>query len=91
MLKSRQSARCLSLLTFPGLVHEMSLHLLLVRPKLVGGDQRVAAVVDVRGAVQLQAAVELSLCNVVDPRLDVESLRHPLAVQKPLELWLGVP
>lgn len=87
----RMCASCLLLLTIPGLLHEVSIHLSLVRPVQVGGDERVAAIVEVRGGVQLQAAVKLSLCDVVDPRLDVESLRHQLVVQKPLQRWLGVP
>lgn len=91
MLKSRQNVCCLLLLTVQGAVHEVSLHLVLVRPVHVGGNERVAAVVDVRGVVQLQAAVELSLGDVMDPRLDVEPLRHRLVVLKPLQLWLRVP
>lgn len=83
--------RSFPLLTVPGLVHEVSVHLSLVRPVFVAGDERVAAVVDVRGVVQLQAAVVLSLGDVVDPRLDVEILQQQFAVQKPLEIWLGVP
>lgn len=89
--KQTECAQCLLLLTLPGPLHEVSLHLFLVRAVYVGGNERVAAIIEVRWAVQLQAAVELPLGDVMDPRLDVEPLQHRRVVQEPLELWLGVP
>lgn len=81
-------------LTIPRLEHEVSVHLLPVDPVNVSGHQHVAAVVDVRGVVQLQAAVVLPLCDVVDLGGDVSVLRHLFAVHKPLQLrprvsWSG--
>lgn len=72
-------------------MHEVSVHMFAVRPKLVFGHQCVAAVVDVRGTVQLQTAVELPLCDVVDHGHYVEPLRHLFTVQEPLQRGLGVP
>lgn len=72
------------LLTSPGVDHEVSHDGLAVLSILVGGQQRVQAVVQVGGAVQLQAAVILSLRDVVDHGHDVIALQHHLAVQQPL-------
>lgn len=79
-----------SLLTLPGLAHEVGLHPLVVRPKLVLSDERVVAVVDVGGAVQLQAAVVFSISHVMDQRLDVDPLRHRFVIPEPLQIRLWV-
>lgn len=65
-------------------MHEVSLHLLLVKPKFVPSHQSVPPIVEVCGAVQLQAAVVLPLCDVVDHGHDVQPLRHHLIIPKPL-------
>lgn len=80
-----------ALLTLPGLVHEVSLHRFVVRPKLVFSYERVVAVVEVCGAVQLQAAMVFSISDVMDHRHDVGPLRHGFVIQEPLQIWLGVP
>lgn len=83
--------RCASsLLTFPGLVHEVSLHRFVVRPKLVFSYQCVVAIVEVRGAVQLQAAVVFSVSDIVDQRHDVGPLCHGFVIQEPLQIRLWV-
>lgn len=71
------------LLTIPGLVHEVSHHLFLVHPIFVFSYKHVAAIVDVRGVVQLQAAMILSLCDVMDHSHNVEPLHHCFTIQKP--------
>lgn len=79
-----------ALLTIPGLAHEVSFHLLFVWPIFVFDQEPVAAIVEVRGTVQLQAAVVFPVCDVVNLSLDEWPLRHCFIVQKPLQLWLRV-
>lgn len=79
-----------SLLTLPGLEHEVSLHRLVICPKLVLSDERVVAVVEVGGAVQLQAAVVFSISHVMDQRHNVVPLRHRFVIQEPLQIRLWV-
>lgn len=72
------------LLTVRRVVHEVSLDLLLVRPKFVCSHECVAPVVEVCRGVQLQAAMVLSLCDVMDHGHDVLPLQHCFAIQIPL-------
>lgn len=77
-------------LTIPGPGHEVSLHLLLVWPVYILSHQPVPPIEEVCGAVQLQAAVVLPLCDVMDHGHDVEVLRHRLIIKKPLQLRLWI-
>lgn len=77
-------------LTVPGVVHEMCRYGLSVCSVAVAGLQRVLPVVDVRGAVQLQAAVVLVHGVVVDVCADESPLFHRLAAEQPAQLRLWV-
>lgn len=72
------------MLTLPRLLHEVSLHLLLVRPEFVCSHQLVPPIVEVCGAVQLKAAMILSFCDVVDYGRDVDPFCHWLIIPVPL-------
>lgn len=71
-------------------VHEVSCDVLLVVAELVGGHQRVDAVVDVCRDFQQQAAVVLAFRGVVDLRFDVVLLLQWLTLVVPLQVRLGV-
>lgn len=84
------TAHAVLLLTIPWFVHEVSLHLFLVCPKIVFSEKFVAAIVDVCGVVQLQAAMILSLCDVMDHGQDVKPFHHCFTILEPLKFWLWV-
>lgn len=65
-------------LTVPGVVHEVGIYNFAVVAVTVAGQQLVLAIVDVRGVVELQAAVVLVLGVIVDPGSDEGPLNQRL-------------
>lgn len=72
------------MLTIPRPAHEVSFHLPFVFSEFVFSHQPVPPIVDVCGVVQLQTAVILPFCDVVDHGHDVEPFCHWLIILKPL-------
>lgn len=79
-----ETLRSVMLTAVPGFAHKVSLHLLFVCAIFVFSHQHVVAIVEVCGAVQLQAPMVLYICDIMNHGLDVVALLHCLTITKPL-------
>lgn len=76
----RNVASCDKELTVPRVVHEVSEYGFAVTAVTVVDHQRVLAVIDVCGTVELQAAVILVLGVIVNPGVDEGPLNQRLSL-----------
>lgn len=85
------AGRLTGTLTIPRFAHKVGINGLLVSAKLIDGHQRVLAIVEVRGVVELKAAMVLALGEVVDHGLDVVVLSKHFPVEQPPQCRRGIP